>query len=240
MSTTWAPVPVMGVDGIRGGWVAALVTPTGDVHWRVGATLDPLLEAVAGQGSTVAVDIPIGLTDGPPRACDQAARRRLPGRASSVFSAPTTQCAQDWFAGETHAEAVRRAHGRGHPAPTRQTWNITDKILQTERTLQQRAEPPRVVECHPEVTFAEMAAQVLRPKRTAAGVAERMRTLAGRAHLADPIDVLTHAPAGVPIQDALDALACAWTAARVSRGAGVAYGDSQQRDRHGRPMLIWA
>lgn len=224
---------VLGVDGIRGGWVAAELASAGSVTWVVSPEVAPVLARAPDPAAVVAIDIPIGLTDGPPRECDRQARRRLPGRASSVFPAPTRATAQDRRDGVEHAEAVRRARQRGHPAPSLQAWNITDKIVEVEDALATAA--ARVVECHPEVTFARLAGRVLDRKSTVAGVAQRIRALAGHV---DVLAALEHLPAGVGMDDALDALACAWSAERVQSGRAEALGDPEQADRTGRPLLI--
>ncbi len=48
---------------------------------------------------------------------------------------------------------------------------------------------------------------------------------------------LATAPAGVPLVDALDACAVAWSAARIAAGTGTCVGDGA-RDSRGRPMRI--
>ena len=70
----------------------------------------------------------------------------------------------------------------------------------------------RIVEVHPEVSFAELAAAVLpHSKRTSEGLAERRQLLASAG-----IEV-PEAPA-VPEADLLDAAVAAWTARRYHRG----------------------
>lgn len=221
-----------GVDGVRGGWVAAATDGDDVVTWTVSASFLPLLDSA---DAVVAVDIPIGLTTGDRRTCDRQARRLLPGRASSVFPAPTLATAADRREGVDHAEAVRRARDRGHPAPSIEAWNITDKITDVADALAAAA-ATTVVECHPEVTFARIAGRVLDRKKTAAGVGQRIAALAG--HL-DAVSALATVPAGVPVDDALDALACLVTARRVRDGTAEPLGDPDQRDPSGRPLLIW-
>src|SRR5437870_3658001 len=88
-----------GVDGCRLGWVVA----TDD-----GVEVVPALDDVLVQCDAVGIDIPIGLPDAGPRACDVEARRRLGPRRSSVFPAPRRALlpCRDWAAGR--AEHLRR------------------------------------------------------------------------------------------------------------------------------------
>jgi predicted RNase H-like nuclease len=170
----------------------------------------------------IAVDIPIGLPEAGPRRCDQEARRRLPGRTSSVFPAPTRSTAADRRDGVAYAEAVRRARGRGHGAPSRQTWFITDKINDVADACRDLPALVRVLECHPEVTFAALSGTVLPRKSTAAGVGRRISALAGWV---DAAAALGEVPERVPVVDALDALACLWTAERAVDGRATRIGD---------------
>jgi predicted RNase H-like nuclease len=86
----------------------------------------------------------------------------------------------------------------------------------------------RVIESHPEVSFAAMADAVLPPKKSAPGVAGRIAAL---APWIDATAALATAPATVPVDDALDALACAWTAERFVRGIHESLGDGTRDDR---------
>jgi predicted RNase H-like nuclease len=53
----------------------------------------------------------------------------------------------------------------------------------------------------------------------------------------DVEEALAEAPAGVPMIDALDACAAAWSAQRLAAGAAEDVGDGTT-DRRGRPMRI--
>ena len=78
---------VAGVDGAKGGWLAVLARPEGAgvaLAWAPRWT-DLPLDMV----KMVGVDMPIGLAESGPRACDSAARRLLPReRKPSVFAPP--------------------------------------------------------------------------------------------------------------------------------------------------------
>jgi len=69
---------VVGVDGCKSGWIATKYDPEGrQLTFTTHADFESLL--VAGfEAASIAVDIPIGLTESfQARQCDQLARRRI-------------------------------------------------------------------------------------------------------------------------------------------------------------------
>jgi predicted RNase H-like nuclease len=228
---------VAGVDGVADRWVAAVLVGGavgGSVSWRVGSAVEVL--AVARACAAVAVDIPIGLVRRGQRSCEAEVREILRRDRSSIFATPP----QPAFAvGRTlgtdrSARAVAQAAAReaGGQGISTQSWGIAAKILEVEDAVRGAPElAGRIVETHPETAFRVMgggsAASAAWPgKRSAAGVARRMHALseamgADIGWLADP--VLDR----VPVDDALDALAAAWTATRVAAGTAVTFGADQ-------------
>jgi predicted RNase H-like nuclease len=95
------------------------------------------------------------------------------------------------------------------------------------------ADDGRLVECHPELAFALMQGHpVDERKKTPEGRAVRLDLL--RRWLPDLSD-----PAYG--DDGLDALACAWSAARVARGEAITLPTGEPpRDATGRRMTITA
>ena len=83
------PQAVAGADACRGGWCVVTLPVEGDATVEV---IDRFTKVAARQAKgrlgAVGVDIPIGLSDGPPRKCDVDARALLGDRRSSVFPAP--------------------------------------------------------------------------------------------------------------------------------------------------------
>ena len=212
-----------------GGWLGALVRGR-TVEWLVLRDAQAVLDASTATLAT-AVDAPIGLAEAGPRACDLAARRVLGRRGVTVFPAPVRAV----LGATSYEEACalsRAAQGR---ALSLQAWHITDKIADLDSALDGRVDA--VVECHPEIAFAAMAGVVLPPKRTAAGVDARVVALTS---FVDDVARLVRArPRGASVDDALDALACAWTARRISRGEAQRLPEGRlERDRLGRPMQI--
>ena len=100
------------------------------------------------------------------------------------------------------------------------------------REVDDAADDPRLVEVHPELSFAALAGRVLDRKRTAAGRAQRLAAL--RSWL--PGLDLASVPSG---DDAPDALAAAWSGRRWLDGvARVLPGGEPPQDSRGRPMRI--
>jgi hypothetical protein len=74
------------------------------------------------------------------------------------------------------------------------------------------------------------------PKITARGTMQRLTALSG---VMDVEQALTDAPPLVPMVDALDACAAAWSARRLADGQGECVGDGAT-DSRGRPMrMCW-
>jgi predicted RNase H-like nuclease len=117
-----------------------------------------------------------------------------------------------------------RAHAGGVGLSV-QTWHIVDKIREVDAV----ADDKRLVEVHPELSFAELAGEVLTSKHSPQGRAARLSTLSRSwARLGD-------VPPG---HDALDALAAAWSGLRWVRGQAESLPEDGPLDDLGRPMRI--
>lgn len=207
---------VGGLDGCRRGWVLVTLpawpTPLdpddpGTVELAVVAHLadaaDRTRRRTRPDGlALLCVDMPIGLAEAGPRACDVDARRRLGPRRASVFPAPVRGVLE----ATDHADANarhREIDGRGLSV---QAWNLVPKIREVDAWITP-ADQRRVVETHPELAFAALADGVPLPhtKRTPAGQALRLdllRPLVG--------DLLARPrPPGAAADDVLDAAALA-------------------------------
>ncbi len=197
---------IAGIDGCRAGWIVAtargvVVVPT--LH------LEPF--------TLVGIDMPIGLVDGPPRACDLEARKFLGRAGSSVFPAPPR-------AALAHTEyraalaAARAATGRGI---SKQTFNIMAKVAELDALISS-SDQHRMIEVHPECAFRMLNDGTPLPSKTTADGRQLRRQL-----LARHFDVPSHAPAGAAPDDLLDAYAVLWSAQRYRRGEHRAFGDGQ-------------
>ncbi len=215
-----APTTV-GVDGWGDGWVVATAGGRG-VEWFAypqprRAPRDAFARLLDDHpAATVAVDIPIGVVDGPRRS-DRAAQDFLRSRGAtwqSIFPTPERAVVDAYESGRTHAEAMAAQRAAGRPGTSIQAWNLIAKMLEVRDALRER--PGRqVVEAHPECSFRTLDPAIgATSKKTARGVGMRLRALATVFDLPD----LADAPPGVPVDDLLDAVAVAWTAQRVRSG----------------------
>lgn len=239
-----ADVRVIGVDGVRERWVGASVSldPEGGtppaVTWSVGsaaAVLAPVREADV---VAVGIDMPVGLVEHGRRASEAEARTLLGRGASSIFAtapAAAFRVAREHLRPDggldlgSRAGADRASRAADGGGVSTQSWMIAAKVLEVEDAV--RALGPageRVVEVHPETSFALMAAHFgvagVPGKLSAPGVARRVdllqRTLPGLDVVAALADVPVGASARerVPVDDALDALAGACSALRHAYG----------------------
>jgi predicted RNase H-like nuclease len=204
------PQAVIGIDGCPGGWVGARVGADGALAWLV-LPLKLDVAQLAEQATAVAIDIPIGLPSSTHRSADLAAKHFLgPGTSSSVFFTPVRRVMR---AG-VYAEACEMSRGATGKAISQQTWAIIPRIRAIDEAITPRMQD-RVVEAHAEVSFRVMPAPVTDGKKTGRGVGQRLVALRG---FVDVPAALTDAPARIPLDDLLDALACAWTAHRWLMG----------------------
>lgn len=219
------PTRIAGVDGCRRGWIA-VVKDGAAIEPRV-CESDGELVALFGECAVVAIDIPIGLSDGP-RFCDQNARQFLGKRASSVFPAPPRSLLKV----QDYADANRLSRQLQQRGISKQCWAIVPKVAQIDRILQKRHElRSRVREVHPEVSFTAWAKAELPSKHSAEGAAVRRALVAARYGELPPL------PRGVREDDLLDAFAALWTAERIFEGRATPLGD-EHRDVTGLPMRI--
>lgn len=237
---------VLGVDGCRAGWLAlALELESGALEAVIAERWQALPQAAQTGASAapwpgaalVAVDMPIGLAEAGPRACDRAARALLPpGRKASVFAPPRRPmlaCA-DW----TAAQALGRA--REGCGLSRQAWNIAPKIRELDEALAP-VDQDRVREVHPELVFHRLNGwRPLLPKRSAEGQRQRL-VLLQQAGLVGLEPWLDHFPRRLAARDdVIDAAACALAAKRILQGQGkrLPFGEAP-RDARGLRMEIW-
>jgi predicted RNase H-like nuclease len=219
-------VAVLGVDGWRGAWVGALLDGR---SVTVLALPDVVAVLAVPDVEVVAIDMPIGLSEDGARACDVKARRRLGRAGSSVFPAPVRSVLD----AVDYADACRLSVEASTKALSRQAWNLVPAIRALDDVL---GTPPtdRVVEVHPELAFRALDQSVADPKVTARGTMQRLNAL---RPVMDVEDALAAAPIGIPMIDALDACAAAWSARRLADGVAECVGDGRT-DARGRPMRI--
>jgi predicted RNase H-like nuclease len=226
-------VRVRGVDGCRGGWLSVDVTGGGSPSfawrwWSLDETAAMVHDVAV---DVVAIDVPIGLPDAGRRACDVEARALLRSRGVSVFPAPPRAV----LAAASYGEARALRAARGGTSMSAQAFGIVRAVAAVDACVT-ADDDDRVVECHPEVAFYFMGGGPgLVSKKSFDGATLRRQLLATTWPGID--DGLSDRPPRTPDDDAVDALACAWSALRLTRREHKTLGDGS-RDARGLPMRI--
>ncbi|HEY5639964.1 MAG TPA: DUF429 domain-containing protein [Dehalococcoidia bacterium] len=232
---------VLGVDGCPHGWCAVqfdtdalTLTPSHHDTFRDVLLTFPQI--------TIAIDVPIGLVDGAGgRDCDREARRYLGRpRASSVFPPPARKTLTLCGRKENYAEACRVNREETGVAISLQAFYIGPKIREVDLVMNPDIEK-HVYEVHPEVCFAAIAGHPMSNRKSRRpGREERWR------HLRKVFPQLPPEPARpaelgrvCDLEDYTDAIACAWTAARIAADEGVPMPEKPIRDGCGLRMAIW-
>ncbi|MEI8057627.1 MAG: DUF429 domain-containing protein [Actinomycetes bacterium] len=235
---------VLGVDGCPGGW-AGITWGGSDVEGWYASTLRELiaLASAAGPLAVVGVDMPIGLADVGRREADRLAQSSLGRRSASIFVTPTRRA----LAAADRAAASRLNVELGGPGVTAQAYALRAKVLEVDDLARELSSAPaqsedtliRLVEVHPEMSFATMAGDPLRDsKRTWSGARERRRLLA-EAGLDLDVD-LGIVGAKANADDVVDAAAAAWSAFRVANGDAVSRPDPPEFFSDGLSAAIWS
>ena len=155
----------VGIDGIRGGWVAVYLKGDGSQHFAYASSVTPLL---SDPYERAMIDMPIGLPERGYRQCDIEARalvgpRVFLGARSGVWLFRTLDEANAHY---WKAEGV----GRGI---SMQLFCIRDKLQELNEGLV----PPRLFEAHPEMIFWRIAGRLLASKNSEKGCEERIDIL---------------------------------------------------------------
>ena len=219
---------VAGVDGTKRGWLAVILEDGRFAGAHVHARFTEILSAH--DAAVIAVDMPIGLVERGLRDADVAARQAVGRLRSSVFMTPPRPVMDEleW------AQALAAAREHMGSGISKQAFALLHRI----REIDAHVGDARVVEVHPEASFACLAGAPLSDgKKTWSGTAQRRALLAG-AGIELPADLGEAGKA--PVDDVLDAAIAAWSARRVARGDAMSLPPaSRQRDRSGRVIAIW-
>ncbi len=227
---------VAGVDGARGAWLVALLH-----GGRVELSRHPEFASVVELAderslAVVAVDMPIGLPASAPRAADRQARAMLGPRRSTLFPTPVLAVLD----ASGYTDACRRSELACGRRISIQAYNLVPMVRQLRQAVPLGA-ANRFVEVHPETSFVALAGRPLAPKRSSRGVAERVAALGPALDLdpgVDLADLVASRPRGVAPDDALDALAAAWSARRFATGVARVLGADDGCDPTGYPLRI--
>ena len=197
-------------------------------------TFDEVLERTA-QCRLICVNIPIGLSLGPERACDLMARKILGRpRAGSVYAPPIRQCLEI----PDYPTASRICFAKTLRALNMHTFRIIKKIRQVDDAITSKLQK-RIREVHTELSFYGLSADTPLPlsKKTPEGLDLRRKLLA-------PIftDIDDHLPRTtirtVSLHDIYDSLAAAWTAHQSLTGKADAIPDPPEIDSRNLKMHI--
>jgi predicted RNase H-like nuclease len=219
---------VLGADGVsRNRWVVAELEAGAPITWHLVTGAAAVLDLADTVGAAaVALDVPIGLPTSGRRRCDEEAYAALGARRSSVFMTPPRHVLD-------HATyATARA---AFPSLTAQAFALLSRVRDVDAVLRSRGQSIHeyVLECHPELSFMAMTGAGLPRKRSARGALMRIEALTA-AGLGDVRD----APEEAGLDDALDAMACAWTAQRWAAGLRDDVLGDGERDERELPMRI--
>lgn len=199
--------------------VTAPAEGSGETTAEALAGLSPVMAMLrTHQLIAVGIDIPIGLSDSSPRACDVEARKKLGPRASSVFPAPVRAVLQ----ATTYAEAAALSTAACGKGISKQLFNILAKIAAVDALITPELQH-KLFEVHPEVSFWAMGGRPMRNyKRTPAGRDERLALL--RKEFSDVDLHLAARPPKCAVDDLLDGYAVAWSTRRRLTGTCVRLG----------------
>tara|TARA_B100000029_G_scaffold75526_1_gene67235 strand:- start:615 stop:1313 length:699 start_codon:yes stop_codon:yes gene_type:complete len=224
---------VAGIDGAQKGWIVAylpLRKTEGCFLVRYENFKDVKRETTAMGCLAVAIDMPIGLIETPEQSIDSELRKRLGERRSSLFPTPSSAVLKANSYEEAN-QLNRDAIGKGISI---QTWNLLPQIRQVRETLKPE-EMDRFFECHPESTFCELAGRPLQSKKTSEGIQERTNLL--KEIIPDIKKLIEERPPKCKADDALDAIAAAWSAERYANNKATILGGDEY-DSEGYPVRV--
>ncbi len=198
----------VGVDGFRGGWVAAWIDEEGDHGFAHARELSRLLDAPHARAM---IDMPIGLPKAGHRQCDLSARKLM---GASVFTGARRNLWE--FPDQASANRYYWQHEGAGMGVSRQLWNIRDKLREVDDFMTPQRQQT-IGEAHPELVFWRLNNRVrLKPKKTAAGREQRIGILVAHGFRDITRWLAQRHGTGIGRDDLIDACACA-IAARDSR-----------------------
>ncbi|WP_073014786.1 DUF429 domain-containing protein [Roseibium suaedae] len=235
-----------GVDGCRAGWAVVLIRDgeAGTARLRIAGDFSAVLDLVPDPG-ILAVDMPIGLPDrllARGRGAEQAARRHLEDRQSSVFAVPS----RDAVYCEDYSSACDVAFQTSEPPRkvSKQCFYLFPKIREIDGLMTPDLEM-RVYEVHPELAFwrlnGEQAMSLpkkVKSRASGPGLDQRRELLVSCGYSPEFLD--QKLPSGCGRDDLIDAAANALIAKRIHSGIAEPFPKDYQRDGKGLRMAIWA
>jgi predicted RNase H-like nuclease len=197
----------LGLDGFRGGWVAAWIDDQGHQGFDYSSSLSRLLSM---PHQRAMIDMPIGLKMSGHRTCDIRARELVgasvfPGARRNLWEFPDQASANQYY---------WRHEGPGMGVSC-QLWNIRDKIREVDDFITPDRQAT-IGEAHPELIFRKLGHSLrLEGKKSALGRDQRITLLADRGFVKLSKWLTQRYGTGIGRDDLIDACACA-VAARDS------------------------
>jgi predicted RNase H-like nuclease len=230
---------IAGINGCKLGWFCIFeALPSRQLASKIFTTIEDLAKHIE-RLDVVAIDVPIGLTDFGPRACDVAARKMLGRkRQSSVFPAPVRPA----LSATTYEEACVRSFAAQQKKLSKQAWAIYPKIRQLDELLTGRRDPSKkIFEVHLEVSFCawNLMKPIVEPKKSKEGFRAR-RNLIDQYFGANAFEVTRarYRTKDVANDDILDAFAALWTAERIITDEARTLRGEVATDATGLPMRM--
>jgi len=197
----------IGVDGFRGGWVAAWIDDRGDHGFDYSPGLSRLL---AMPHRRAMIDMPIGLTLRGYRMCDIRARELV---GAAVFLGARRNLWE--FADQASANQHYWEQEGPRMGVSVQLWNIRDKIKEVDDVITPERQAT-IGEAHPELIFRRLAgSRRLDRKKSVAGREQRVKLLASQGFVKLAKWLTQRHGTGIGRDDLIDVCACA-VAARDS------------------------
>ncbi len=205
---------IIGIDGCKSGWFATWKEPSGFLKSAVFTKLNQLVESFEDNSSlTIGIDMPVVLDDSIPREADRMARTLLGKKASSIFTAPTSQMLYQ----PTYELACQFSKKNFGKSISIQSWHLFPKIKDVQTVIHH--EQLDMYEIHPELSFRAMNNNevVMESKKTSNGFLMRRRLIEKHFLTFDFETIRTeHLKKNVADDDILDALAVLWSTQRVT------------------------
>jgi predicted RNase H-like nuclease len=197
----------LGLDGFRGGWVAAWIDDQGHHGFDYSSSLGRLFSM---PHQRAMIDMPIGLKMSGHRRCDVSARGLV---GASVFLGARRNLWE--FPDQASANQYYWQHEGPGMGVSCQLWNIRDKIREVDDFITPDRQAS-IGEAHPELIFRKLGHPLrLEGKKSKRGRDQRIKLLADRGFVRLSKWLTQRHGTGIGRDDLIDACACA-VAARDS------------------------
>jgi predicted RNase H-like nuclease len=191
----------LGLDGFRGGWVAAWIDDRGDHGFDYSCALSRLLSMPHRRAM---IDMPIGLKMSGHRRCDMSARELV---GAAVFVGARRNLWE--FPDQASANQYYWQHEGPRMGVSAQLWNIRDKIREVDDFITPGRQAT-IGEAHPELIFFKLNNHLrLQRKTSEAGRGQRIEILVDRGFVKISKWLTQRYGTGIGRDDLIDACACA-------------------------------